>query len=85
MMTAVLADLTTLLPDDTWLFELHVRGDSVRARGYTPAASTVLELVERGPAFHNASFSSPVTRVPGIEAERFDLSFELADAPEAGK
>jgi general secretion pathway protein L len=82
MMAAVLADLTRLLPDDTWLFELHVRGAEVRARGYAPAASAVLELVERGPAFRNARFTSPVTRVPGIEAERFDLTFELAAAPE---
>jgi general secretion pathway protein L len=82
MMTAVLADLTRLLPDDTWLFELHVRGASVRARGYAPAASSVLELIERGPAFRNASFTSPVTRVPGIEAERFDLSFELSEEQE---
>lgn len=82
MMTAVLADLTRLLPDDTWLFELHVRDDEVRARGYAPAASSILELIERAPAFRNARFTSPVTRVPGIEAERFDLTFELARAPE---
>lgn len=85
MMTAVLADLTRLLPDDTWLFELHVRGVEVRVRGYAPAASGVLELVERGPAFRNARFTSPVTRVPGIDAERFDLTFELAGAPEAAQ
>lgn len=83
MMTAVLADLSRLLPDDTWLFELHVRGDEVRARGYAPAASTVLELIERGPGFRNARFSSPVTRVPGVDAERFDLTFELARPQEA--
>ncbi len=82
MMTAVLADLTRLLPDDTWLFELHVKGAEVRARGYAPAASAVLELVERGPTFRNARFTSPVTRVPGIDAERFDLTFELAPRPE---
>jgi general secretion pathway protein L len=82
MLTAVLADLTRLLPDDTWLFELQVRGAVVRARGYAPTASAVLELVERGPAFRNARFTSPVTRVPGIDAERFDLTFEFAGAPE---
>lgn len=85
MMTAVLADLTRLMPDDTWLFELHVRGVEVRVRGYAPAASGVLELVERGPTFRNARFTSPVTRVPGIDAERFDLTFELAGMPEGGQ
>jgi general secretion pathway protein L len=78
MVTAVLADLTRLLPDDTWLFELHIRDREVRARGYAPAASSILELIERGPVFEKARFTSPVTRVPGIDAERFDLTFELA-------
>ncbi len=78
MVTMVLADLTRLFPEDTWLFELHVKGSKVRARGYSPAASAVLELLERGSRFRNARFTSPVTRVPGIDRERFDLSFEIA-------
>lgn len=77
MMTAVLADLTRLFPDDTWLFELHIDGKQVRARGYSPAASSILELVERTSGFGNARFTSPVTRVPGIDRERFDLTFDL--------
>lgn len=80
MVTAVLANLTRLLPDDTWLFELHVRDREVRARGYAPSASAVLEMIENSPAFGNPSFSSPVTRVKGVDAERFDLTFEVADA-----
>lgn len=77
MVTAVLADLTRLFPDDTWLFELHIDDDQIRARGYTPSASSVLELVERGSAFRNARFASPVTRVPNFDRDRFDLTFEL--------
>lgn len=77
MMTAVLADLTRLFPDDTWLFELHIDETQVRARGYSPSASGILELVERGSGFGNARFTSPVTRVPGIDRERFDLTFDL--------
>lgn len=77
MMTAVLADLTRLFPDDTWLFELHIDKTQMRARGYSPSASSILELVERGSGFGNARFTSPVTRVPGIDRERFDLTFDL--------
>lgn len=77
MITAVLADLTRLFPDDTWLFELHIEGKQVRARGYAPAASSVLELVERGSTFRNAKFASPVTRVPNFDHDRFDLTFDL--------
>lgn len=79
MVTAVLADLTRLFPDDTWLFELHIGESQVRARGYTPSASSVLELVERGSAFRNAKFASPVTRVPNFDKDRFDLTFDLVE------
>ena len=78
MMTAVLADLTRALPDETWLFELQMRGGELRARGYSPAAASVLEIVERNPVFQGARFASPVTRVPGIDRERFDLTFSLS-------
>lgn len=77
MVTAILADLTRLFPDDTWLFELQIEGNQVRARGYSPSASSVLELVERGSAFRNAKFASPVTRIPNIDRDRFDLTFDL--------
>ncbi len=83
MAVAVLAHLTRLLPDDTYLFELRLQGGRLRVRGYAPAASPLLELFERHPRLREARFESPVTRVPGIDKERFDLSAALAaeDAP----
>lgn len=83
MITAVLADLTRLFPDDTWLFELHIEGHQIRARGYTPSASSVLELVERGSTFRNAKFASPVTRIPNFDRDRFDLTFDLVREEES--
>ncbi|UCH75170.1 MAG: pilus assembly protein PilM [Rhodospirillales bacterium] len=75
---SVLADLTRLLPDDTYLFELRFQDGRVRVRGYAPAASPLLELFETHPRFAGARFESPVTRVPNIDKERFDLSVALA-------
>ncbi|MDH3230460.1 MAG: hypothetical protein OEN55_11770 [Alphaproteobacteria bacterium] len=77
MAVSVLADLTRLLPDDTYLFELRLQGGRLRVRGYAPAASPLLELFERHPRLDSARFESPVTRVPGIDKERFDLSAAL--------
>ena len=83
MAVSVLAHLTRLLPDDTYLFELRLQSGRLRVRGYAPAASPLLELFERHPRLREARFESPVTRVPGIDKERFDLSAALAaeDAP----
>jgi len=74
---SVLADVTRLLPDDTYLFELRLQEGRLRVRGYAPAASPLLELFEGNPRFGGARFESPVTRVPGIDKERFDLSVAL--------
>lgn len=79
---SVLADITRLLPDDTYLFELQLRGGKLRMRGYAPAAAPLLGLLERHPRLTDARFDSPVTRVPGIDKERFDISVTLAvEAP----
>lgn len=75
---SVLAELTRLLPDDAYLFELRLQDGRLRVRGYAPAASPLLELIESHPRLVGARFESPVTRVPGIEKERFDLSVALA-------
>lgn len=77
MAVSVLADLTRLLPDDSYLFELQLRDGRLRVRGYAPSAAPLLELFERHPRLSGARFESPVTRVPGIEKERFDLSADL--------
>lgn len=77
MAVSVLADLTRLLPDDSYLFELQLHEGRLRVRGYAPAAATLLELFERHPRMSEARFESPVTRVPGIDKDRFALSVAL--------
>jgi general secretion pathway protein L len=77
MAVSMLANLTRLLPDDTYLFELRLQDGRMRVRGYAPSASPLLELFERHPRLGGARFESPVTRVPGIDKERFDLSAAL--------
>lgn len=74
---AVLADVTRLLPDDSYLFELQLRDGRLRLRGYAPSAAPLLELFENHPNFAQARFESPITKVPGIDKERFDISVEL--------
>jgi general secretion pathway protein L len=73
----LLADLTQTLPDETWLFELVIDGGELRARGYAPSAASILELVDRSPLYRDVRFASPVTQVPGIDRERFDLKFSI--------
>lgn len=77
LVVSALADVTRLLPDDSFLFELQLRKGRIRVRGYAPAAAPLLQLFERHPRLSGARFESPVTRVPGIDKERFDISAAL--------
>jgi len=71
-----LNELTELLPDDTWLFQLQFRNPQLEIQGYSSSASKVIEIIENSPAFRNPTFSSKVTRDSKIGGERFHIRFE---------
>ena len=73
----VLAEVTRLLPDDTWLMELEVTGNEVQMRGETSNAAQLVGLFESSKRLRNARFRSPVTQVPGGQRERFHLSVDM--------
>lgn len=79
----VLMEITSLLPDDTWLLELEVRGNEVQMRGEAPNAAQLVGLLEASPQLHNARFRSPVVQVAAAGRERFHLSVELHREDEA--
>jgi general secretion pathway protein L len=81
----LLAEVTRLLPDDTWLqsFELRTmsKGREVQLQGETGVAGKMIELFEQSPLLPGASFKSPVTQAPGSLASRFHLGMEVKEAP----
>jgi len=74
---AVLNELARLLPDHTWAQELHLRGAEVRISGQSASAAGLVELIEYSPMFRKANFTSPITRNPNEDKERFHLVFEV--------
>ncbi|HEB78299.1 MAG TPA: hypothetical protein ENI90_07220 [Methylothermaceae bacterium] len=75
---AVLEELSQRLPEDTWLTGFHYRQGKLQIDGKSPAASKLVELLEKSPYFRNVHFVSPVTqdRVTGME--RFRISMEVS-------
>jgi len=71
--------LSRLLPDDTWLVELHSTGRQVRIVGFAASASKLIAMIEESATFSNARFRSPVTPDAVGSSERFDLGFEIAE------
>jgi general secretion pathway protein L len=81
LFSKVLAEVSRVLPDRTWVFEFEMRGSEVRLHGYSPQASSLIGLFDNAPMFSNARFRSPLTRGPGGNADRFDISFDVKEAP----
>lgn len=74
-----LDELTAVLPDHTWLFELRLSGREIHIGGYSSAASTLLGVIAQSPLFEAPSFRSSVTQDPRTGLERFRLSFQVAE------
>ena len=79
----VVDEVTRLMPDDTWAFQLQLHGREVQVFGYAAAASQLIGKFEDSALLSDARFLSPITRDPRVGLERFHLSAQLAR--EAGK
>jgi general secretion pathway protein L len=77
-MTELLATLTQLLPDDTYLTELEVKGETIRMVGLTGSATALLGLIAKSSSFRDVSFESSITRDPKSNRERFDIGAHIA-------
>lgn len=75
---AVLAELTSILPDDTWLQQLHLRDGRVQLQGDSASASTVVQLLEQSPVFAEAEFAAPISSGSDASRERFVVDVAIA-------
>jgi general secretion pathway protein L len=74
MALELIAELTRILPNDTWLTHLDITPSEINIRGETASAAALIPLIETSPALADARFRSPVTRMPQGDAERFHIS-----------
>jgi general secretion pathway protein L len=68
-----LEGLSTLLPDDTYVTELHIDGEKLQIVGLTRDAPALIRLIEQSPHFAHAVFFAPTTRSPEEMRERFHI------------
>jgi Tfp pilus assembly protein PilN len=57
----LLEELTKLLPDGTWLQELHLSEDTVEIYGYSKRAADLVPPLENSPYFTQVEFIAPIT------------------------
>lgn len=73
----LIADISRMLPDNTWITELTLSGSRVKLEGYSRSASDLIAVFDRSPRFANAEFTAPLTRDEQTKVERFELSFDV--------
>ena len=72
--------LSGALPNDTWLTELRIGENRVRISGVSRSVAGLVPLFEASPAFSEATFFAPTTRLPNAQGDRFHLETRLMPA-----
>jgi general secretion pathway protein L len=69
----VLDALSLILPDHTYVTELHLAGAKLQIVGITRDAPSLIPLIEQSQHFTRATFYAPTTRSPSDPGERFHI------------
>ncbi len=75
---SVLATLTNLLPDDTYLTELTLRSRALVITGQSAGAARLIAAMAGDSSFLNPAFAAPVTRSDAGHNEGFSIRAEVA-------
>jgi general secretion pathway protein L len=72
---STLKELTSALPDDSYLDRIQYERDKIEITGFTPSTTTLIDRISKQRDFSSPTYVSPVTRDQQTGLERFDLSF----------
>jgi general secretion pathway protein L len=75
-MLVMLNTLSNLIKDDTWVTYVQYSDGHLQIQGESPAASTLISLLEASEIFSNARFISPVTQDNISKLERFQITVD---------
>ena len=74
----VLATLTDLLPDDTFVTTLGLRQRKLTISGQSAAAAGLIAILSSGPRFRDPAFAAPVVRDPASQVDTFSVNADVA-------
>lgn len=78
----ILATVTKIMPDDTWLVEFQLSAAELQLAGFSASASDLIGFLEHTPIFRNTAFRSPVTQDPASQRERFHIAARVVSEAE---
>jgi len=73
----ILSILTQITPEDTWLNYFSIRKGQMVLRGESKSAIKYLSELYKVEGFGDVRFSSPVTRNPSSDLERFNVQVQI--------
>ena len=73
----VLESLTRVLPDHTYVTEMHLAGNKIQIGGITRDAPSLIPLIEQSQHFTRATFYAPTTRSSSDPGERFHIEAQI--------
>ncbi len=79
----LLEELTRLLPDTTWIWNLKYNGKEIELSGFADSASDLIPLLDRSPLLEKVEFLAPVTKEMQMrgdgnkEKERFKIKAKI--------
>jgi general secretion pathway protein L len=79
--SALMLELTQILPDDTYLLDWELDGNEIQLQGLAASASTLVRQLEQSHEFRDTTFQSPVVQDARTGRERFHISAQIVTAP----
>ena len=77
----ILAMVTRVVPDDTYLTDIDLRQRKVTLSGRSGGASGLIGALAADGNFRNPSFAAPVTRLEALRVEVFTITAEVGPSP----
>jgi Tfp pilus assembly PilM family ATPase len=76
----ILADITRIIPGDSWLTDFDYTADNnqVKISGYAVSASQLIPLLEESKLFADVKFTSPITTDKADKKEKFRIDMNIA-------
>lgn len=74
----IVATITRILPDDTYLTDFALRDRHMTLGGRSAAAARLITSLSADPAIREAAFAAPVTRIEGATTDVFSIRADIA-------
>ncbi|WP_263143282.1 PilN domain-containing protein [Pseudomonas sp. RIT-PI-AD] len=75
--SAIIAEMSKVVPDNIYMADLRIQGDTVTMTGYGSDVVNLIDLINASELFDGARFTSPVSRNARTGLDQFTVSARL--------